>query len=148
MDIKVQLIRTTDNGVQTVGKLYVSGDQHYTCDTLERPFKNNEKGVSCIPSGRYICGKLAPTEAIPYPHIAVYNVPGRDGIRIHSGNLFSHSRGCILVGKGYADINKDGQKDVLSSKQTLIELMNVLPDEFTLHITEAITVTKKQPTLA
>ena len=143
MDIKVQLIRTTDNGVQTIGKLYVSGDQHATFDTLERPFKNNERGVSCIPSGRYICSKLNPTEAIPYPHIAVHNVSGREGIRIHSGNLYSHSRGCILIGKGYADINKDGQSDVLQSKQSLIELMNVLPDEFTLHITEAITVTKK-----
>ena len=144
MDIKVQVIRSTDNGIQTVGKLYVSGDQHYTCDTLERPFKNNEKGVSCIPAGRYICVKRDATEAIPYQHVSITNVPGRSGVAIHSGNLYSHSKGCILVGKNYADINRDGQQDVLNSRKVFMELMNVLPDEFTLHITEAITVSKKQ----
>lgn len=146
MDIKVQLIRTTDNSIQTVGKIYVSGDQHYTADTLERPYKNNEKGISCIPAGRYICVKVGPSEAIPYDHISITNVPNRSGVCIHSGNLYTHSKGCIIVGKGYADINKDGQQDVLQSKKTLIELMNVLPDEFTLNITEAITVTRK-PTI-
>lgn len=144
--IQVQLIRTIDNGVQTTGKLYVSGEQTFTCDTLERPYLNNQRGISCIPAGRYICIRKAATEAIPYTHITITNVPNRSGVAIHTGNLYTQSKGCILVGKGYADINKDGHTDVLQSRDTFTKLMNVLPEEFTLHISEAITRTKpKQP---
>ena len=139
MNIKVQVIRTLDDGTQTTGNLFVSGDQTYTCSTLERPYLNNQRGISCIPAGRYICVKKDATEAIPYQHISITNVPNRSGVAIHTGNLYSQSKGCILVGKNYADINKDGHTDVLNSRNTFTQLMNVLPDEFSLQITEAIT---------
>ena len=140
--IQVQLIRTIDNGVETTGKLYITGDQHFACDTLERTYANNQRGISCIPAGKYICVKKDATEAIPYQHVSITNIPNRSGVAIHSGNHFFHSKGCILVGLMGKDINKDGQVDILQSRDTFIKLMNVLTDEFTLSITEAQIKTK------
>ena len=134
--IEVEIIRGKDNGIQTVGALYLWGDVSYACDTIERTYANNQRQISCIPAGKYICKKVVATEAIPYPHIWITNVSNRDGIKIHSGNLYSHSKGCVIVGKGFSDINKDGQQDILYSRDTLKELMSILPDEFNLTITE------------
>lgn len=136
--IDVQLIRRIDNGVETIGDLYVSGDIIFACNALERSYKDNLRGISCIPPGTYICRKRSATEAIPYLHILIENVPGRDGICIHAGNLYSHSKGCLLLGRGYGDLNKDGQQDILNSRKTFNEFMDVMPDVFKLKIFEAI----------
>lgn len=145
MNIKVQLMRTLDTGIETTGKLYVNGDLIFTCDTLERTYADNQRGISCIPAGRYICTKVPATEAIPYAHISVTNVPNRSGIKIHKGNLYTHSKGCILLGRGWGDINKDGQMDILNSKNTFDQFLREMPQDFTLHISEAITRTKPKP---
>jgi len=137
MVIKCDIIRTIDNGVQTTGKLYITGDTVFACDTLERTYLNNQKKVSCIPAGKYFCMKVDASEAIPYPHLAILDVPNRDGICIHSGNLYTHSKGCIIVGDKFTDINNDGQQDILHSRKTLEKLMSLLPNEFLLTITEA-----------
>ncbi len=144
MSLQVQLIRTLDNGIETIGKMYVSGDATFASDSLERTYDGNKKGVSCIPGGKYICKKVGATIAIPYPHIAITGVSGRDGICMHTGNLYTHSKGCILLGKGFGDINKDGQKDILNSKNTFSNFMSMIPDEFTLTITEVTIKTKPQ----
>jgi hypothetical protein len=40
--------------------------------------------------------------------------------RIHSGNFFSDSEGCIMLGKAVSDINKDGEPDVTESRVTIL----------------------------
>ena len=135
--IECEIQRGLDNGIETDGKLYVIGDVKFSCDTLERTYDGNKRGISCIPAGKYLCKKVEGSEAIPYPHISITNVPNRDGICIHRGNLYSHSKGCILVGMGYADINKDGQKDILNSGKTLESLLQILPETFNLTVKEA-----------
>lgn len=144
MSLQIQLIRTKDNGVETVGKLYVSGDAIFTSDTLERTYDGNKRGISCIPGGKYLCKKKDGTEAIPYRHISIMGVSGREGICMHTGNLYTHSRGCILLGRGFSDINKDGQMDILNSKNTFAAFMATVPDEFMLNITEVTIKTKPQ----
>ena len=139
----VELIRTTDNGVQTTGKIYVNGDNHFVSDTLERAYKDNRKGVSCIPEGKYRCEKKLATKNIPYEHVTIIDVPNRAGIAIHKGNFYTHSRGCILLGKGYKDINNDGELDVLHSKVMFDEFMKCVPDSFILTIRGAIQKPKR-----
>lgn len=141
--MNVELIRTIDNGVQTTGKWYVTDGAHFACDTLERTYADNKRGVSCIPPGKYHCAKVGASQAIPYEHISITAVPGRSGICIHKGNHYFHSRGCVLVGKGYSDINKDGEIDILNSKNTFDALMKIVPQNFILTITEA----QKKPTI-
>ena len=49
----------------------------------------------------------------------VKDVPGRSGIRIHSANFASQLLGCISLGSDFMDINKDGLKDVVNSRDTV-----------------------------
>ncbi|MCP5109085.1 MAG: hypothetical protein GY950_37230 [bacterium] len=45
--------------------------------------------------------------------------------------------GCVLVGSGFSDINSDGYLDVVSSKNTMGKLLEIMPDEFELTISKA-----------
>lgn len=135
------LTRTGDNGKQTVGKLTVlNAREPFSCDTLELPWFNNKPNVSCIPTGTYKCkqGFSARFKKILYQ---VLNVPNRSGVLFHSGNYASifgkegNTKGCILLGKGFADINKDGQLDVTNSSLTMSRFHVIMEGrEFTLII--------------
>lgn len=125
------IFREVDNGIETLGTFHYD---NFKCDSLELPYKDNQRRVSCVPAGKYICKKVLASSHIPYTHIAITNVPNRDGICIHKANYVSDLLGCVGVGDGLKDINKDGQLDIINSKNTFDKLMLLLPDEFTLNI--------------
>lgn len=131
------LTRKADDHTETTGLLILIsefGNTLFKCVTLERPDKGNANGISCIPKGTYICIKIPATEHIPYEHILVQNVSGRAGICIHIANYVSQIQGCIVVGDSFGDLNHDGEPDVLNSKKTFDELMELLSKEFKLVI--------------
>ena len=77
------------------GRLYLNG-QHI-CDTLENFGK-------MIPAGIYFLkNSQSPKFKRELPLVSNGAVPAGRGIRIHSGNSFSDSAGCILVGMGFND---------------------------------------------
>jgi hypothetical protein len=78
----------------TTGQLFAGDLSLYT---LERPWKGNARGISCIPIGVYPV-IVAPSDHFgrPMPHLL--DVPGRSDILIHPGNTVADIRGCILVG--------------------------------------------------
>lgn len=121
---KVVLTRTKDTGTQMEGTLKV-GDDFY-CDTLERPDKNNQRRISCIPPGTYFV-RWGFMNSISKNHYEVLNVPGRSAIFIHGGNYFLDSHGCILLGTFKdIDINKDGQEDLTGSMKALTAFENFM----------------------
>jgi hypothetical protein len=135
--LSVKVTREQKSDKQTTGTLVVMDKDHevFRCRTLELPWKNNQRNISCIPV----------TGATPYTvvkrfteergnHFHVLNVPQRSSILIHSGNYYTHTLGCILVGKDLTDLNKDGYADVTNSKLTLAKLVEILPDSFPLTI--------------
>jgi hypothetical protein len=89
----------------TFGTLEASySSTSFTCVTLEPPWYDNRRNVSCIPAGKYRCSRLeSPSKGSRYQ---VLNVPGRDAILFHTGNwagderagLKSDSEGCIMLG--------------------------------------------------
>ncbi|MBB6459382.1 DUF5675 family protein [Flammeovirga kamogawensis] len=148
--MKALLFRNQYQFAETLGKLTItddSGIEVFSCDTLELPWKENKNRISCIPEGIY---KAVFRDFGAYANRAFHiqqkngkEVEGRTGILIHSGNFFTDTRGCILVGKGYADIElktkrkhikKDGILDILRSRKTMDELLN-LCSEFEIEIT-------------
>lgn len=84
------LLNRTETTEKTImGRLFVDG--RYYCDTIENADKQ-------IPVGYY------PIRMTYSPHFEevmplLYNVTGRTGIRIHPGNTYRDSSGCILVGE-------------------------------------------------
>jgi hypothetical protein len=64
------------------------------CYTIELPWRNNERRISCIPEGRYALTKRY-TPRFGH-HLWVQQVPGRTSILVHAFNdALAESKGCI-----------------------------------------------------
>lgn len=120
---------------QTLGRLSLEdhlGEVLYECYTLELPWKDNERKVSCIPEGEY---KVVPRWSAKFKeHFHILDVPNRTWILFHAGNYRTQIEGCILVGSGLVDINGDGYLDVTNSRSTLQKLVDLAPEGFDLII--------------
>lgn len=137
-----QLIRgpSTDQG--TTGLFHTEGFQ---CKTIELPWRENAKNISCVPAGVYSCEPYISSKFGSCYRLQ--DVPGRTDILIHSGNFAGNvdlgyktdSAGCIMPGMSFAMLA--GQTVVVSSKQALIVLKSVLgfqPFELTIIWQEEI----------
>tara|TARA_R100000935_G_scaffold19485_1_gene37444 strand:+ start:182 stop:613 length:432 start_codon:yes stop_codon:yes gene_type:complete len=98
--INLLLIRDTFSDNSTIGELFINGERF--CDTLENPWINNKKNVSCIPRGEYkVRLRLARESASrDYLHLLVEDVENRSYILFHIGNTPKDTSGCILLGLG------------------------------------------------
>jgi hypothetical protein len=76
----------------TNGKLMCEGK--LLCNTIELPWKNNEKRVSCIPEGRYFIRKRY-SQKFKW-HLEVVDVKNRSYILFHpANNALRELNGCI-----------------------------------------------------
>lgn len=86
------LIRYTRTETAILGSLYFNGA--FICYTLENAAK-------AIPCGMYnVQNSKSPKFKRELPLLFSSNVPQSRGIRIHRGNTFKDSQGCVLVGMG------------------------------------------------
>jgi hypothetical protein len=102
--------------------------------TLEESWHSNEKEISCIPTGRYLCKR------VNSPHFGntfeVTDVKDREHILFHSGNHEGHTKGCILLGLQYGELQAidddtgkvEEQTSVLHSKAAFSIFMSKLKD--------------------
>lgn len=127
----ILILRKSDRSIETKGELTLKSNT-WTCFTLELPWKNNENGISCIPDGLYEFEKVPASEHIPYEHVLIKDVPGRDGIKIHIANFAAGKlvqlKGCTTVAEKLVDINHDGIEDAFNSKVTFDKFMSLIPD--------------------
>jgi hypothetical protein len=134
-DARLMRFAYTPNG--TFGRLVVGGKEFYT---VERPWKDNQSNVSCIPEGRYTLrmrdsGVVTRSTGGAYSRgWEVTNVKGRSFIMIHPGNTVDDLQGCIAPGKQLGVVN--GKWAVASSRPAFDELMSILAgqDEWNLTI--------------
>ncbi|WP_262249831.1 DUF5675 family protein [Parapedobacter soli] len=102
----------------TNGTLYLYGKP--ICHTIELPWRDNRRNVSCIPEGRY---RLVRSLGRRFHYcIRLLDVPGRSGILIHPANdAATELRGCIApvtthtgAGKGvYSRVAMERVEDVV-----------------------------------
>ena len=95
MDIKVT--RNVFTEESTLGEMTVGGV--HECFTLEDRARQGPKipGATAIPMGTYrVIIDHSNRFGRYMPHIL--DVPGFEGIRIHSGNVAADTEGCILLG--------------------------------------------------
>ena len=86
------------------------GEVVFACDTLELPWRDNARRVSCIPSGKYSLARRRRGGYFErynkrHGHPCVFEVArvaGRSDILIHIGNYPRNTLGCLLVGKKVA----------------------------------------------
>lgn len=107
------------------------------CLTLERPWENNIRHISCIPGGVYNCSRV--TSHKFGETFKVMSVQDRSHILFHKGNILSDTHGCIILGEEFGYLK--GNEAVLSSGRAFNEFMNRLKNinEFSLKIIEVYT---------
>jgi len=114
--LKLELVRKEYTNKSTIGELFI--DNIFYCYTLEpitRLFKIPGYSVA-IPAGEYEIdltqsGRFK--ESLPL----LLDVPNYEGIRIHAGNSYKDTEGCILVGR------TKSENYIYSSRVTLDELV-------------------------
>ena len=114
--INLLIIRDTFTENSTIGELFINGERF--CDTLENPWLDNQRNISCIPEGEYPVRIRLPRESATrdYLHLLVKEVPNRDWILFHRGNTAKDTSGCILVGQGT-------QQDVVNNSTLAMDLV-------------------------
>lgn len=118
----LDLIRDKQDDIATQGRLFLDGE--YLCRTLERPWVDNKRGISCIPLGEYY-GAVQPSPRFQRDLPELLDVPGRTQILIHAGNTPEDTEGCILVGLE----RHDYEPRIMQSRAALARLMGELGGE-------------------
>jgi hypothetical protein len=110
--MELQITRKDFTQQSTIGELNVDGKfECYTLEDMVRPVK--VKGMTAIPAGSY---EVVVTFSERFQRLLplLLNVPGFDGVRIHTGNTDLDTEGCILVGKAK-------KKDAIASSKAAFE---------------------------
>lgn len=123
------LIESEDNGVNSIGRfMFYRGDHLvFQCYALELSFRDNARGKSCVPAGRYLVRRW---QSRRFGNVwRLYDedgteIDGRSGILIHPANYASSEpdyptelRGCIALGFETKDLNGDGVMDLAQSRK-------------------------------
>lgn len=95
---------------------------------IELPWRENKSEISRIPDGHYVVVRRQ--SAAFGSHFHVLGVRDRKFILIHAGNYHRDTKGCIIPGKTFVDIDKDGHKDVTNSKVAMNRLLDIYPAEW------------------
>ena len=126
----LEIIRLEENfefGTFGVMKL----DKEVFCVTLEPRNEGNATGISSIPAQQYECRRYSSRK---YPDTwQIMDVPGRDKILFHSGNLVTQTEGCILLAQHFGKLQAN--RAVLNSGATFQSLMNTTRGYSKLHLT-------------
>lgn len=119
-----------------VGEIYVEGE--FFCNTIEQPWRDNRRFVSCVPAGeytleRFVSDKYGEVVALVNHDLGVYSRKHEagDGDRyaclIHAANWSSQLQGCIAPGKtlswGKRSSDYASNMMVTSSRNTLKKLL-------------------------
>ena len=115
----------------TFGALTIDGQP--ICVTLEPYHNDNERNISCIPTGQYIC---KPYSSERYPNTyEVTGVANRSHILFHAGNWDDDTNGCILLGESFSTIGNDFT--ISNSRDALTDFLSMVHSTFQLTITES-----------
>jgi len=124
---RIKLVRYLDDGLQTLGKMQVIGENGnvaYELTSVELPFRNNLSGVSSIPTGKYLVRSRFNSHY--GKHFWVYSneasgwkentITGNGNIRtqvlIHQSNKSNYLMGCIGPGESYSNnLRGDNTRD-------------------------------------
>lgn len=102
----------------TFGRFSYEG---FECYTLEDPWKDNQRNVSCIPVGIYELKRDRYNRG-GYDTFELQDVPQRSEILIHKGNTHHDVEGCLVLGAELGSLKNSWA--VLSSSIAFNGFMN------------------------
>ena len=131
--IRVELTRDIQDDRASQGVLHIFDGDNVVLKlyTLENPWLDNQRNISCIPAGEYLCRRvISPTYGETFE---IMDVEGRTHILFHWGNWVKNTDGCVLLGQ-----RDDEVPAVWNSKAAHTEFMEEFEgvDEFRLSIIE------------
>lgn len=106
---------------------YDDGNAVYVGCSLERGWRNNQNRISCVPEGTYEL-KYERSNRFRKNLWELYGVPGRSECKFHAANYWTQLNGCIALGNKHIDINRDGDPDVTSSRDTMKIFHSLMKD--------------------
>ena len=92
--------------------------------TVERPWLENLRNISCIPIGSYRCEPSRYNRG-GYNAFEVMNVQGRTNILFHRGNFVRESQGCILINERHSATDR-GEWCGINSRSAFSHFMQSL----------------------
>ena len=135
-EIFINRVFQNDHKTLSVAGVMNEPDYLYEFTTIELPWRDNTRGISCIPEGTYQ-GESILKSNNKYA-ILLKDVPDRDGIFISSANFVRQLEGCISPGTK----DKDGVIDTVSSRVALGTLETIFPvgSEMKIHIKDVFKI--------
>ena len=126
----IRLIRLEENYQHgTFGVLLVQ--TKVFCVTLEPADLQNLQNKSSIPAQQYICERYSSSK---YPDtFQIMNVPGRNYVLFHSGNINEHTQGCVLLAQYFGKLKNN--RAVLNSGKTFDMFMKLMTNYDKFHLT-------------
>lgn len=139
MELTLKRVLYTDDGISGV---LIYGNRE-VCRILEEEWKDNEKNISSIPRGSYLCKRyVRPSSGLVT--FVVTGVEGRDYILFHPGKTELDTKGCLLTGMEIGEIEAkdeesgktENQLAILRSKEGFEKFMKLVGthESFMLHI--------------
>lgn len=135
--VTITVLRYSDDGTTTIGLLYLNG--FFYCYTLEDAKRDKKiTGITRIPAGKYGLDFIRQETELTkkyrkiFPdwfnyHLEIKNVPGFQGIYMHSGGDHEDTQGCVLVSDSLNVSNEN--KFLTNSKNTFKRLYTYLRTE-------------------
>lgn len=118
--VNLRLLRVGESDGATFGVLLINGAPEFV--TLEEPWRDNQRSISCIPTGSY---KVKPVNSPKFGNTyEVTKVPDRSHILFHAGNTLNDTQGCILLGMQFAKI--EGKSAIVRSRDAMGRFINYL----------------------
>lgn len=110
-------VKRTYGRKSTIGELTTDKVSMFT---LELPWLNNARNISCVPEGVYPY-EVRHSSRWKREVIWLYHVENRSAIQIHVGNTLNDTKGCLLVG------TQKGRDSVGNSRVALENLIKAIP---------------------
>jgi hypothetical protein len=127
----IHINRFVDYGTKEEGTFGSLSFHDFFCYTVECPWLNNQKWISCIPPGDYYLERY---QSPKFGNVAI--IYGNDvskfpdhnyklsGILIHPANFSYQLKGCIGLGDVFTTI--DGKIGVTNSRKTVADFLNLI----------------------
>lgn len=142
MTVRGEVLRGKSSPLGTPGAMRL--DNGFTCHTLEKPWHNNESGISCTIADTYR-GKVELSPHFKRLVIRLEDKHGRKACEVHHGNFAADEQdldgdglaevtdvhGCTLVGHNFGMVQrKDGRQQygIRNSVAALTALIKSLED--------------------